>query len=181
MTTKTIDAFERARSNLSALVAELAKDKSREVGFAWQPTPDAPDTYDKLLAAYQRSERTGQPLPISNLFCERIIYQSPRVNMAMRFWHDCAHVRTKLSFTVDDELELGLWHLKQLEQRGVKQASLEYRLLEIDMLGQNYLQAVAGRFPHDQKVFVENCLVMGLHEGVLHEARLGAASGSTSV
>jgi hypothetical protein len=48
---------------------------------------------------------------------------------------------------------------------------MEYRMMKIDLLGQNYLIGVAGRFPINQREFVENCLVLGIDEGVLAEAR----------
>lgn len=172
MTTVASDiAWETAKHSLSKLVEELAKEKAHQVGFGWVGLLGAPSTYEDLVMAYEASKETGQPLPISNQYCDLIIYDQPTTNIAMRFWHDTAHVHNRLNFSVGDELELGLWHMNELIKRGIKKDSLVYRMLEVDILGQNYLQAVAKRFPKDQRQFVLNCLEMGLHEGVALEAR----------
>lgn len=164
-------AFINAKYSLSQLVLQLAKDTINKVGFSWYGTPAAPDNYLDLLHAYKMSKETGAPLPISSLYCDKVIYDDPETNVAMRFWHDTSHVINGLNFTPEDELDLGLWHLKKLTNYGVKKGTLVYRMLEVDLLGQNYLQAVARRFPLDQSAFVWNCLNMGLHEGVALEVK----------
>lgn len=163
--------FDRAARNLSRFVTDMAGKTATEKGFVWEARPDAPDTYDKLKAAYKRSIETGEPMPVSSLFCDRVIYQSPSQNYAMRFWHDTLHMSTGMTFALDDELELGLHHLAIAERNGIKRYSTEWRMLRVDLLGQNYLLGIAKRFPIDQAEFVRGCLLHGLDEGVLIEAR----------
>lgn len=170
--------FKVAQRELSGLVRKLAEERARELGFGWLGTEAAPSTYRALVEAHERSVITKQPLAISSMFCDRVIYMKPADNVAMRFWHDTAHVGNRLTFKPDDELELGLWHLEQLREVGVAKRSLLYRMVEVDLLGQNYLQAVAGRFPVDQTRFVRQCLKFGLHEGVLLEIRHGEGSSA---
>ena len=167
----TNEEFDQAASNLSKFVTDMAGKTAAEKGFVWTATPDAPDTYDKLTAAYKRSIQTGEPMPVSSLYCDRVIYQKPSQNYAMRFWHDTLHMTTGLTFALDDELELGLHHLAIAEQNGIKRYSMEWRMLRVDLLGQNYLLGIAKRFPIDQAEFVRGCLLRGLDEGVLIEVR----------
>jgi hypothetical protein len=166
------ESYITARERLSDFVVDMANVTKKELGFSWVATPNAPDNYPALIDAYQHSVMTGEPLPVSSLHCDNVIYSGVFTNMEMRFWHDVHHVRLGLSFNGQDELELGLWHSTQMRNAGFAPDSLEVQMLEIDMLGQNYLQAIAKKFPENQKVFVENCLRLGLHEGVLQEAKL---------
>lgn len=167
----TDEEFNQAARNLSLFVTDMAGKTAADKRFVWTATPDAPDTYEKLAAAYRRSVETGEPMPVSSLYCDRVIYQKPSQNYAMRFWHDTLHMTTGLTFALDDELELGLHHLAIAEKQGIKRYSTEWRMLRVDLLGQNYLLGIAKRFPIDQAEFVRGCLLHGLDEGVLIEAR----------
>lgn len=163
--------YTEAVDNLSVFVREMANKAAADQGFAWTATTNAPDTYDKLRIAYRLSRKTGAALPVSSLYCDTVLYKNPADNYAMRFWHDTLHMKTGLTFDLDDELELGLRHLALAEQNGVTRYSLEWRMLRIDILGQNYLLGIAKRFPLNQAEFVRGCLLHGLDEGVLIEAR----------
>lgn len=163
--------YERAVKNLSAFVVERARETAHDKGFGWVARPDAPDTYDKLKRAHQLSEQFKRPLPVSSLYCDNVIYTEPSINYAMRFWHDTLHIGTGLTFNLSDELELGLHHLAIAERNGIKRYSDEWRMLRVDLLGQNYLLGIAKRFPLNQAEFVKGCLLNGLDEGVLQEAR----------
>lgn len=167
-----IQELTEAKLHLTRFVLRKAIDTAQTMGFSYTPTPDAPSTYEELVIAFDRSALTGAPLPISSLHCDNVIYADGMTNVAMRFWHDVHHVRHGLSFSLSDELELGLWHLEQLKQAGFDQDSTVAKMMRIDLLGQNYLQGIAKRFPLDQKRFVMRCLELGLDEGVLEEARL---------
>lgn len=162
----------QARINLSAFVKEKAKDTAKDIGFTWTASENAPDNYQALREAYEYSVKTGEPMPISSLHCDDVIYVHPSINMAMRFWHDVHHAKLDLSFDLDDELELGLWHISQLRESGFAPDSMEHRMMKVDLLGQNYLIGVAQRFPINQRDFVLRCLELGIDEGVLAEARL---------
>ena len=167
--------FMEAAELLSAFVERQAIVAAASLGFGWVGEPDAPDTYPDLQAAFSDSQRSAKPMPVSSLYCDNVIYQKPETNFALRFWHDTLHVQTGLTFALDDELELGLRHLKIAEANGINKHSLAWRILRIDMLGQNYLLGIAKRFPLDQARFVHGCLERGLDEGVLQEVRLVAA------
>lgn len=168
----TRSTLRKATRQLTAFVGQQAYTAARHVGFGWVPVPNAPSTYPALRAAFTESRRTGKPMPISSRYCESVIYHAPETNHAVRFWHDTLHVQTGLTFNVDDELELGLLHLRIAEANGIKKNFLAWRILRIDMLGQNYLIAVAKRFPVNQADFVRRCIVHGLDEGLLQEIRL---------
>lgn len=170
-TQNQLPLYDQAVKNLSAFVVERAKETAHAKGFGWIAKPNAPDTFIKLRAAHRFSERTGTPMPVSSLYCDNVIYTEPSINYAMRFWHDTLHIGTDLTFSLDDELELGLHHLGIAERHGIRKHSTEWEMLRVDLLGQNYLLGIAKRFPLDQADFVRGCLLYGLDEGVLREAR----------
>lgn len=159
------------RWRLQRLVMGKAQLLTKDIGFGWIGSPLAPSTYQQLRGAYQQSSSTGQPLPVSNLFCDRTIYLNPSGNVAFRFWHDVSHVRLGLSFRLEDELELANWHLGEVKASGYDEDTSVYRLLQHDLLGQVFLQGVIGRFPFDQETFVTTCMIQGLTAGLLSEIR----------
>lgn len=159
-----------ARASLSLFVEHRAHRVTEEVGFGWVGVPVAPATFPQLRFAFRRSQSSGEPLPVSNLFCDRTVFDTPAVNIAFRFWHDTAHCRLGYSFELPDEWELAMWHLDEL-QRGFPPESDEHQLLRLDLLGQIILLGVAGRFPFDQRDFTTTCGVFGLDAGILTELR----------
>ncbi len=161
-----------ARARLSDFITQQARNTAHQVGFGWLQSLDAPDKYSLLQEHYAEIQRSGGALRVSSYNSTNVIFTSPEVNYAFRFWHDMHHLKLGLSFKFVDEIELGLWHLDQLRRAGFGRDSLESRLLEADVLGQNYLYSVAECHPSDQAAFVTRCLRLGLHEGVLAEARL---------
>lgn len=160
-----------ARVNLSRFVRERAEHAAEEFGFPWIGVPEAASTYPQLRGAFAHSQRTGDPLPVSNLYCEGTIFVDPSDNVAFRFWHDTAHCRLGYSFELPDEWELTLWHLQQLEADGLGPSTTEYELLRLDLLGQIILLGIAGRFPLNQGEFSRTCDELGLDAGILHELR----------
>lgn len=177
MQTQVVEAglreeYLEARRRLSAFVESQARETAAWLGFGWTVRNDAPDTFQKLEDAFWESVASKKPLPVSGLYCQNTIYESSQVNHAMRFWHDAHHVRLRLSFNLQDELELGLWHRDQLVQvGGFKPSSIECKLMHIDTVGQNYLLAITGSFPVNQQEFALRCLEAGVDEGVLIELR----------
>ncbi|MDO9381068.1 MAG: hypothetical protein Q7T56_19660 [Nocardioidaceae bacterium] len=159
------------RLALHTFIAEKARETEIEVGFGWVGTAEAPSTYQQLRGAYAHSQATGDPLPVSNEHCESTIYVLRSDNMAFRYWHDVSHVRQGLSFRLEDELELAMWHLSQIEQVGYDESSSVYRLFEFDLVGQIFLMGLIGRFPLDQGAFVGVCNQQGMLGGLLHEIR----------
>lgn len=163
--------IEIARHRLSDWVGECEADAVRRLGFLWHTTLDAPSAYPDLLAAYKRSVLTGDPLPVSATDSASVIFTSPRTNFAWRFVHDVAHVERRLSFSLADEFELGMWHLSELKRAGFSPASLEYAFLKADTLGQVVINAVTHRFPLDQELFDLECQHYDFIHGVLREIR----------
>lgn len=163
--------LELARHTISEFVLAQAEQTRIEVGFGWSPQPDAPSKFDVLQAAFDRAACTGQPLPVSDEHSDSVIFTSPSVNFAMRYWHDVNHVRRNLSFDLIDELELSLWHLSILEAGGFGEDSLVWQLLHADLVGQVYVMALSRRFPLDQARFAADCIGDGFDQGVLAEIR----------
>jgi len=168
---ETSEKLRHATEVVSHFIDYMARHTAKLVGFGWDATPTAPSTYSQLKTAYEASERTNTPLPVSSLYCDTVIYPRRQDNYKLRFWHDTMHVQTGLSFDVADELELGLHHTHIAEREGIAKGSLPWRLLRIDLLGQNYLMAVSKRFPIDQRKFTERCIQYGLDEAILMEMR----------
>ena len=160
-----------AREVLTEFVCCQAERTRQKLGFGWVAQVEAPSTYDELCSAYERSYTTGQPLPISSENTEAIIYTSTEANISMRFWHDVNHVRHQLTFDLDDELELGLWHLSVLEAAGFDRDTLLWKLLHADLIGQAHVMAFTQRFPIDQERFVTLCVLDGFDRGLLYEVR----------
>jgi hypothetical protein len=169
------DEIAEAAATLSDFIEEMAHGTAEAVGFGYELTPDAPNTYEALAAAYEQSSTTGALLPISSENSDAVIYTKSDVNFALRFWHDVNHVRRGLSFGLVDELELSLWHLGELEAAGHARGSLVWRLLHADLTGQAYVQAFARRFPLDQRRFVTGCVATSFDHGLLAELRTGEA------
>lgn len=167
----TASELDEARNTLSQFVFDQANTTARDIGFGHQPASDAPTTYDRLREAYATSQRTGQPLPISNQHSDEVIFTSPDANIAHRFVHDVHHCRLGLDFGLVDELELAIWHLDQLEDAGYERGSLEWTLYHADLVGQIQINAFARRFPSDQRQFGIDCAVLGFERGVLAELR----------
>lgn len=160
-----------ARINLSQFVQEQAHLTADVLGFGWVGFPDAPGTYQQLRGAFEHSKRTGDPLPVSNLFCEDTDFIEPADNVAFRAWHDFHHCIQGLSFDLVDEWELTLWHLDRLAESGLGPRTREYRMMRFDLLGQVILLGIAGRFPINQGDFTRTCAEIGLDAGILHELR----------
>lgn len=160
-----------ARINLSRFVRDQAERAADELGFHWAGVAEAPSTYQQLRGAFEHSKRTGEPLAVSNLYCDDTVFMEPRDNVAFRFWHDTSHCRLGLSFSLPDEWELTLWHLAQLEEAGLGPETTEYELLRMDLLRQVILLGIAQRFPFNQGEFTRTCGELGLDAGILHELR----------
>lgn len=167
-----LDKYTNARVNLSLFVEDMAHKRAHELGFSWVPAVDAPGTYRELKTAFTNSQATSAPLPVYSEYCDLSIFKDASTNMALRFWHDGLHIETGLSFSLADEHELALEHLIIMEREGIKKKSMEWEMLRIDLLGQNYLRALCKKFPDNQEAFVRRCLEKGFDEGVLEEVRL---------
>lgn len=171
-----VNQYQEARINLSMFVSDMAHKRAHELGFTWVPAVDAPATYRDLKQVFAESIDTGKPMPVYSLYCDLSVFKDAETNMALRFWHDSLHIETGLTFSLPDEHELALEHLRIMEKEGLKKHSLEWQMLRIDLLGQNYLRAICKKFPDNQERFVRRCLEIGFDEGVLEEARMLSAA-----
>lgn len=161
----------QVRLDLSRFIRQRARQTASEVGFGWVGTSSAPSTYQQLRGAFKHSKNSGAPLTVSSLFCDSTIYPVKEDNVRFRFWHDVYHVKLGLSFRLEDELELALWHLDQAAQSGILPSTPVYELLQADLIGQVLLMALIRRFPIDQADFVTTCTQVGLMTGLLDEIR----------
>ena len=96
--------LENARRRLSELVVSQAEASAVRVGFGWEPSPDAPDTFDELRAEFSSSAETGRPLRVATVNVEPSIFTGPEVNFAMRFWHAVTHIESGQAFGFDGEM-----------------------------------------------------------------------------
>lgn len=160
-----------ARNDLTSFVQAQTCETIARVGFTYEACPDAPSTYQQLRGAYAGSQANGTPLPISNQFCDSAIFLTNLDNVRFRFWHDVSHVTLGVSFRLEDELELGIWHLEQLERAGYPKHSLPWKVFQADIVGQIQLMALIGRFPIHQRRFVEDCVEYGTEIGLMEEIR----------
>lgn len=168
---RTQDHLMVARINLGHFMTEQAERARQKHGTDFVASPDAPSSYPDLLATYMECIRTGKPFPVSSAHCERTIYRAPAGNLRFRFVHDLGHVEKGLSFSLEDEIELGAYHLETLRADGYDAKSLEHRLLHADTIGQTYCQALIGRFPYDQLGFALDALNYGVDTAVERESQ----------
>ena len=158
-----------ARLNCARVATEMARETAERHGFTYAPTTAAPTTAQQLIGAYEHSVNTGEPFPVSSLFCESTIYLEPTDNYKFRFWHDVSHREFGLSFTLEDEWALGTHQLEQVAALGLGPSTIEYDLFRCDIFGQLMLLGIAGRFPYDQGLFALECVEFGMEAGILRE------------
>jgi len=181
MRTRDLGPLEFTHSDLAAATAELSEfvmlmaDRTRErTGIGWEPTPDAPNSWKALKAAWQHSLDTGEPLPIYDGASESVVFTNAEANIAYRFWHDVTHLGRRRNFTTAHEIDMAAFHLWEAERHGLERGSLPWRLVQADSLGQTLHWAVLHEFVLDQRVFVLNVLQFGIETALLAEmARLG--------
>lgn len=155
-----------ARVRMTQFVVDKAKETEQRLDFTFEPVVNAPETYSQLRAAFARSQRTGEPLPVSKLHCASTTFLTPKHNVMFRFWHDVSHVERGLSFVHSCELELALWHLREFERAGFMRDSLAYKLFEADTVGALMVKAITKRYPYSQLRFAIGCAQNGLLSGV---------------
>lgn len=166
----SVEQINVARRNLTAFVHEQAEAASRRLGFGWRATELAPSTFEELQREYKACQYSGLPLRVSSRFCDQTIYVDAEGNHAMRFWHDTCHVALDMSFTADDEMELGCYHLGVLRAHGFDASTNEHHLLHADTIGQTLCVATLGRFPRNQVGFAVAALEYGVDTAIELEA-----------
>lgn len=112
----------------------------------------APDSFAKLLTAYEKARRCGAPLPVYAGDCELSIYGSPEVNHAFRAWHDSMHVELGAEFDDVGEHTIAVKGYHRLIAEGVSREDAS--AVFADVWGQYEYEQRHGVFPHDQAAFV---------------------------
>lgn len=148
----------KSRSNLTRFVIDKAARLSRDLGFSYIETEDAPESFEELQETYKVSAQTLKPLPVFAGGSDSTIYLSKEGNWAFRFWHDITHVSNGLAFTLADEVECSMIQADQVAKY-FGTDSAEYKLFLADTVGQSvYAQLHSGQFPNDQLSYVKSIL-----------------------
>jgi hypothetical protein len=115
-------------------------------------SPDAPDTFDKLKAQFSAGE-----MIVWSGGSDRTIYADCEVNYCFRAWHDWCHVRGNHPFTPEGERAVyGMQCAHLIEVYGPSLQTRQWcRILAADILGQQEFFYRFGRYPEDQRAFVE--------------------------
>lgn len=158
----------RAVTWLSDFVTYQAAATARRVGFGWQATDDAPNTFTELEAEALACAGSGRALRVATVNADPTIFSGPEVNHAMRFWHDITHVELGQDFGLAGEMRVADAHLTDLGMAGQPRGSLPWALLRADTAGQNLVFAMTGGgFVADQWQFALACVENGLPLAVL--------------
>lgn len=174
-------ALVSASMNLSTMFFAEATRLAEQEGFGWRAATDAPNSFEGILDAYQRSKVTGERYPVLTVGSETTILASAEVNHAFRFVHDLTHIRLELGFDPDSEMYVAVEHLNLLRRSGYAVGSLEWHLLHADTIGQIVAGCILGRFVFDQKVFVNDCVQFGLRRAIdVEGGRAAPSANSTS-
>ena len=169
-----VEELRVAQRNLAKFVQAQAEAAKHRLGFGWRASSSHHPRFSQLYREHRASDLSGLPLRVSSLHCENSIFGSHEANHAMRFWHDTSHVRLRLGFSADDEMELGCHHLEVLRSEGFQPTSLEHRLLHADTLGQVLCSATIGHFPDDQLQFALTAVQHGI-DAAIEEAKCTSA------
>ncbi|MFT3663039.1 MAG: hypothetical protein QM809_17220 [Gordonia sp. (in: high G+C Gram-positive bacteria)] len=128
-----------------------------------------PSSYGDLLAAFDESQWSGDPLPVSSENSGSVIFTSPAVNYAWRFVHAVAHVERECDFTVSGEYRLAQWHLGELARAGYQPGSPEYDLLEASLLSYIAIHSMDGRPQREQERFDSECDELGMEQAIVRQ------------
>jgi hypothetical protein len=158
------------RGNLGRFVVDQAEKAKVEHRISYVPSSAAPSTYPSLRVAYRTAVGDGTPFPVSPAHCQQTMFTRPQFNWAFRFVHDLEHVARALTFSVEDELVMGMYHLEALRAAGYVPDSPEHKLLHADTIGQTYCFALLGRFPYNQRRFDYDCVDLCVDAAVELEA-----------
>lgn len=115
----------------------------------YEASPDAPSTYDQLVAEWDR----GGTFRVFDGGCTDTIYYEEAANHAFRFWHDLTHLDLEAKFTVEGEWYVALLQREEVEQVFGK-GSDEALVIWIDTYGQVVEFGRTGEFLTDQRGFV---------------------------
>jgi hypothetical protein len=148
----------KARANLEHFVISKADRLSRDMGFSYIETENAPNTFEELKTAFYHSKTTREAFPVFSGASDKTIYLSKEGNWAFRFWHDIIHVTGGFDFTLQSEIDCSSVQCEQVIAYFGRE-SLEAKLFIADTIGQSvYAYLHNGEFPQDQLAFVKSLI-----------------------
>lgn len=111
---------------------------------------DAPQTFDSLMAHYNK---TGRVL-VWNGASDKTIFADSEVNYAFRAWHDSKHILKRLPFTREGEMKA--MECQMLDVRAIYDGATARSfcaILQAEIRGQFDYKERHGGFPLDQAAF----------------------------
>jgi hypothetical protein len=117
----------------------------------WIASDDAPATYDELDVTRAEHGR----IVVWTGASERTIFDDIETNWAFRAWHDAAHLRHALPFTIEGETATAYVQAADIvaEYGDDTDAADMVALLLCEVIGQAEIFAACGEFPADQMAF----------------------------
>ena len=162
-------AFADGVQELTRFVIRQAEAAACSAGFGYRGSECAPSTFLELQREFRLCSLSGLPMRVSALHAESSIF-TQKVNLAFRFWHDRTHLTQCAEFDRGGEAVVSQEQLRQLELMGYKPASLVWRLLFCETLGQTECAHLTGAFPTDQRLFTNEFLNLGLPAAIERES-----------
>lgn len=168
-------SMQRAADGLAIIVKLEAASWASDLGFSYVPSVMAPGTFEAAKAEFKVARAAPRGFyRVSKEHSAKTIFRDAETNYALRFWHDMLHVDLGADFSLSGERRVAREHLRVLtECYSVPRASLLWRLMRIDSLGQNECVHAIGRFPSDQRRFVAIALRQGLTMAIDLEQKFG--------
>ena len=128
---------------------------------------DAPSTYEELCKELDTHKPGGiEPVRVYSGGCYDTIFSEPKVNHALRAWHDLTHYNESLGFGLSDEIQVA--NMQVLDAEALAE---EYDLTETDinvlwyeLAGQRMYYDIHNEYVIEQNRFIANCVAFGLDE-----------------
>lgn len=138
-----------ARKTLTDFMIRRAARVAKDIGFSYEPSDIAPDSYEAVCAEYRDCILHCRAFRVWSGASDKTIYTMPEGNYAFRFLHDIAHAAHKLDFSLAGELAAGAYQIADVTQ-AFGYDSLERQLIVLDTKGQIEYFHAHGEFPEDQ-------------------------------
>jgi hypothetical protein len=121
--------------------------------------PEAPASYESLMAEYERRGR----ITVWNGASDRTIFDDPDINIMFRSWHDWCHIMGRHDFSLQGENEAAKMQCRMVIDRyGDSVDSQRWcNIIMAEVVGQALYEAQNGRFPDDQMAFTKTWLSVG--------------------
>jgi hypothetical protein len=147
-----------ARNRLSEFAKRQAEATEKVTGRYWVPSPDAPNTFEHLLAY-----RDVSYLPVFDWSSETTIYADDEGFQSFMFWHDSGHMMFDHDFTPTGERTLQQLHHIRPARRGLGYETFAYRLYLADTVGRFDYISRNHKLPDNELNF---CLAWCVHESL---------------